>query len=113
MGDCDESLARITTLKAAGAVQAIELTPYEIMAAGLKGDFKRLDEAIATPERSQVTPHYRHVVDAYWYAVQGRFEDAAAALAKAGEFETVPDGGFMGGPLGYVSLPVVACSVSE
>ena len=107
MGDCDESLARIDRLKAAGAVQAIEVTPYEIMAAGLKGDVKRVDEAIATPERSQVTPHYRYVVDAYWYAVQGRFEDAAAALAKAGEFETVPDGGFMGASLGMGALPAV------
>jgi hypothetical protein len=70
MGDCDESLARIDTLKAAGA-QAMESAPLEIMAAGLKGDFKRVDEALAIPERSVVAPHYRYVVDAYWYAVQG------------------------------------------
>ena len=77
------------------------------MAAGLKGDFKRVDEALAIPERSQVSAHYRYVVDAYWYAVQGRFEDAAAALAKAGEFETVPDGGFLGASLGMGALPAV------
>ncbi len=106
MGDCDESLARIDTLKAAGA-QAIETAPLEIMAAGLKGDFKRVDEALAIPERSQVRAHYRYVVDAYWYAVQGRFEDAAAALAKAGEFETVPNGGFLGTSLGMGALPAV------
>ena len=51
--------------------------------------------------------HYRYVVDAYWYAVQGRFEDAAAALAKAGEFETVPDGGFLGTSIGMGALPAV------
>ena len=54
-----------------------------------------------------MAPHYRYVVDAYWYAVQGRFEDAAAALAKAGEFETVPDGGFLGASLGMGALPAV------
>ncbi len=107
MGDYEECLARIDTLKAAGAVQAIEVTPYEIMAAGLKGDFKRLNETLAIPERSDVRPHYRYVVDAYWYAVQGRFENAAAALAKAGEFETVPDGGFLGASIGVGALPAV------
>ncbi len=107
MGDYDESLARIDTLKAAGAAQALETAPLEIMAAGLKGDFKRLDETLAIPERSEVSAHYRYVVDAYWYAVQGRLQDAAAALAKAGEFETVPDGGFLGASLGVGALPAV------
>ena len=107
MADYDESLARIDTLKAAGAAQALETAPLEIMAAGLKGDFKRLDETLAIPERSEVSAHYRYVVDAYWYAAQRRFEDAAAALAKAGEFETVPDGGFLGASLGVGALPAV------
>ena len=31
---------------------------------------------------ADVSAHYRYVVDAYWCAAQGRFEDAAAALAK-------------------------------
>ena len=64
MGDYDESLARIDTLKASDAVQALESAPLEIMAAGLKGDFKRLDETLAVPERSEVSAHYRYVVDA-------------------------------------------------
>jgi hypothetical protein len=107
MGDYDESLVRVDALEAAGEGQGLDTAPFEIMAAGLKGDFKRVDEALAIPARPQVTVHYRYVVDAYWYAAQWRFDDAAVALAKAGESEAVPDGGFLGASLGVGALPAV------
>ena len=106
MGAYDESLARIDALKAAGAVQGLDTAPFEIMAAGLKGDPKRLDAALATPERSRVADHYRYMVDTYWYTVQGRLEEAAIALTRAGEFEQV-DGGIVGSSLGVGALPAV------
>lgn len=106
MGAYDESLARIDALKAAGAVHGLDTAPFEIMAAGLKGDTKRLDAALATPERSRVADHYRYMVDTYWYTVQGRLEEAAIALTRAGEFEQV-DGGIVGSSLGVGALPAV------
>ena len=46
------------------------------------------------------------MVNAYWYTVQGRLQDATVALAKAGEFEQV-DSGIMGSSLDMGSLPAV------
>ncbi len=107
LGEYDECLARIDAIRAAGGVETLAIAPWEIQAAGLKGDSKRLDEALAIPERSRVADHYRYVVDAFWYSAQDRFEEAAIALAKAGEFEQVQDGGFMGASLGVGALPAV------
>jgi TolB-like protein len=107
LGEYDECLARIDAIKAIGGVADLTIAPVEIMAAGLKGDFKRLDAALAIPERSNVADHYRYVVDAFWYSAQDRFQEAATALAKAGDFEQVPDGGVMGASLGVGALPAV------
>ena len=104
-GAFDECLARIDQIKAAGGVEPLEFAPLEIRAAGLKGDFKRLDEVLAIPERSQLTRR-RYVVDAYWNVVQGRLEEASVALSKAGDFEPF-DGGFMGTSLIMGALPAV------
>jgi TolB-like protein len=107
LGEYDECLARIDAIKAIGGVAAVTIAPSEIMAAGLKGDFKRLDAALAIPDRANVADHYRYVVDAFWYSAQDRFEEAATALARAGDFEQVPDGGVMGASLGVGALPAV------
>jgi len=108
VGEYDESMARIDAIKAARGNSPLAIAPAEIKAAGLKGDFKRLDAAIATPERAHVEAHFRYVVDAYWYAVQDRLDEASVALAKAGDFEKVAlDGGFMGASIGSGALPAI------
>jgi len=106
VGAYDECLARIDRIRAGGGVDSLQYAPWEIRAAGLRGDAKRLDEALANPARSRVDARFRFMVNAYWYTVQGRLEDASAALAKAGEFEQ-GEGGFMGSSLGLGALPAV------
>jgi serine/threonine-protein kinase len=106
VGAYDEALARIDQIKATRGVAPLATAPLEIMAAGLKGDFKRLDDALAIPDRSQVADHYRYVVDAFWYSVQGRYAEGTIALARAGEFEQM-DGGFLGTSLSDGALPAV------
>jgi TolB-like protein len=106
VGAYDECLSRIDRIKADGTIDPLEYARPEIWAAGLKGDPKRLDEALANPARSRVDAHFRFIVNAYWYTVQGRLKDASVALAKAGEFEHV-EGGFMGTSLGLGALPAV------
>lgn len=101
-----ESLSRMDTIRALNTVGALSVLPTEIIASGLAGDFKRLDRAIAAPERDQVRPFFRYVVDAYWLAAQSRFDDAAVALAKAGDFFG-KSGGFMGASLDQGALPAV------
>ena len=105
-GDYDECLARIDRMRAAGEGAPLDFAPLEIMAAGLKGDAARLDRAIAVPERDTVPSQYRFVMDAYWYAAQGRDDEAADALAKAGDFEGAR-GGIAGSSLYTGALPAV------
>ena len=105
-GAYDECLARIDAIRAGGAAGLLEIAPAEMMAAGLKGDAERLDRVLAIPARSQIADHFRYVVDAYWYAAQGRFEAAALALAKAGDFEHT-SGGITGASLDMGALPAV------
>jgi len=106
VGDYDECLARIDRIRATGEVAPLETAPVEVRASGLKGDYKRLNAVLTMPDRSQISPHFRYVVDAYWLVVQGRIEDAAAALAKAGDFEKF-DGGFMGTSISTGALPAI------
>jgi len=101
-----ECLSRIDAIRATNTFSPLGLAPSEIIAAGLKGDANRLDRAIAIPERDQVGPHFRYVVDAYWLTAQGRLDEAAAKLAKAGDFEN-KQGGLMGSSLDMGALPAV------
>jgi TolB-like protein/Flp pilus assembly protein TadD len=106
VGNYDECLARIDRIRSGANTEPLGFAPWDIRAAGLKGDSQRLDHALANPGRSRVDARYRFMVDAYWYTVQGRLQEAAAALAKAGEFEQV-DNGIMGASLDMGSLPAV------
>jgi TolB-like protein/Tfp pilus assembly protein PilF len=106
-GDYGECLARIDRMRAAGEAAPLDVAPLEIMAAGLTGDVERLDRALAVPERDTVPPQYRFMMNAYWYAAQGRVGEAAAALARAGDFEDAR-GGIEGSSLYAGALPAVA-----
>jgi hypothetical protein len=106
VGAYAETLSRIDAIRATNSVGALGLVPLEIIAAGLAGDVKRLERAIATPERDQIRPQFRYVVDAYWLASQERFDEAATTLAKAGDFEQ-RHGGFMGASIDMGALPAV------
>lgn len=106
VGNYDECLVRIDRIRSGANAEPLGFAPWEIRAAGLKGDSQRLDQALANPGRSRVDARYRFMADAYWYTVQGRLQEAAAALAKAGEFEQV-DNGIMGSSLDMGSLPAV------
>jgi serine/threonine-protein kinase len=107
VGDYRECLTRIDRIRGENGAAAMDLAPWEIMAAGLSGDSARLDRALATPERDSVAPHFRYVMDAYWLAAQQRDADAADALAKAGDFEG-RNGGVFGSALNIGALPAVA-----
>jgi len=106
VGAYAESLSRIDAIRATNTVGALGFAPLEIIAAGLAGDVKRLEQAMAIPERDQIRPQFRHVVDAYWLASQERFDEAATTLAKAGDFED-KHGGFMGASIDMGALPAV------
>lgn len=106
-GNYDEALARIDEVKAASDMEATRFAPVELKAAGLKGDFARVNAVLAYPARKNVQPHFRNMVDAYWYSVQGSFENAVASLARIGDFESMPEGGIMGSSLGTGALPAV------
>ena len=106
-GDYQECLARIDRMRVAGEGAPLDFAPLEIMAAGLTGDAARLDRAIAVPERDTVPAHYRFVMDAYWFAAQGRDVEAADALAKASDYENAR-GGIPGSSLYSGALPAVA-----
>lgn len=106
-GDYDEVLARIDEIKSAASdLDATWYAPLEMKAAGLKGDFARVNAVLAYPARNNIAPHYRYMVDAYWYLVQDRMDAAATALARAGDFETA-GGGIMGSSLESGALPAV------
>ncbi len=107
VGDYDECLARIDRIRAADGAGPMDLAPPEIIAAGLKGDAARLDRALSITERNRVAPFFRYVADAFWYAALGRDAEAAAALAKAGDFEG-KHGGVVGSSLDIGALPAVA-----
>ena len=93
LGEYRECLARIDALYAIdSATSTPGFTPLEIEAAGLEGDYRRQDHAMANPGRAGATPRHRYGVDAFWYSVRGRFDEASAALERAGEI--AQDGGW-------------------
>jgi TolB-like protein len=106
LGAYDECLARIDAIKATGEVGPLSFAPEEITATGLKGDFARLEKVLAITERFDVPDRYQFFVEAFWHAAQGRFENAAAALSKAGGFEQ-NEPGFLGTALEKGALPAV------
>jgi TolB-like protein/tetratricopeptide (TPR) repeat protein len=95
VGEYDEALARIDQISALGPIDPRMLRPHRILAWGLKGDFASLNELFADPTPLNVPPHFRYAVNAFWFSVQGRFDDASAALARAGHVVE-----FGGGPMG-------------
>lgn len=106
VGDYDRALQYIDELKASGQAQPLMLRPPEGLAAGLKGDFDRLDAMLEDPVRLSVAPHFRYATYAFWYSVQSRFVEADAALAKAGHVEEF--GGFpMGSSMVRGAVPAL------
>ena len=95
VGVYDKALALINAIKVTSQANPLVLRPAEVLAAGLKGDFEQLNAVLESPARVNVAPHFRYATNAFWFSVQGRFDDADAALAKAGHVEE-----FGGWPMG-------------
>ena len=95
LGQYDEVIARIDVLTKAGEADLLMVRPYKILALGLKGDFDALHQFMGEMTDLPIPKHFRFAVSAFWYSVEGRYQDAAAALDVAGHVE---EGG--GWPMG-------------
>ena len=95
LGRYNEAIARIDELTKTGEADLLTFRPFKILALGLKGDFDALHQVLGDMSASPIPKHFRFAVSAFWYSVEGRFQDAAAALEVAGHVE---EGG--GWPMG-------------
>jgi adenylate cyclase len=105
LGRYDEALERIAELTRSDEF-ARQVRPYRVMALGLEGDFDRLQEALAEMANTPLPKRFRFVLSTFWYSVEGKFPEAAAALEAAGHIDE-RGGGPMGSSMERGAVPAL------